>query len=244
MEKARTPAMALVLVQFGIAVLAAYGLDALRTRLPERWWAPAFAVLGVIPWPVLAFLSAVRPEQSREYERIAVAALVALAIAALLHGRRSLHVTAPAGAALVFLLVLFELGTVMTSNFRHREDPGGYLSVLEQNRDLAKYLHGLSEPVRLEVDTDAVPYNIGDWDGIDQFRSYLGGMTTNVAPLELDRLRGGDLAVRLFALNYFLGKAPNREGQVEVMKAESGLRLYRNPQAFPRAWLVHRAQRV
>lgn len=244
MEKARTPAMALVLVQFAVAVLAAYGLDALRTRPPERWWAPAFALLGVLPWPALALLSAVRPEQSREYERIAVAALVALAIAALLHGLRVRQVTAPTATALAVLLVLFELGSVMTSNFRHREDPGGYLSVLEQNRDLAGYLRGLAEPVRLEVDTDAVPYNFGDWEGIDQFRAYLGGMTTNVAPLEQERLRGGDLAVRLFALNYFLGKAPSRDGQVEVMRAQSGLRLYRNGQAFPRAWLVHRAQTV
>ncbi|MCU1274509.1 MAG: hypothetical protein JWO48_1940, partial [Bryobacterales bacterium] len=95
-EKARDPAMAVVILQFGIAVLAAYGVDALRLQLFGRSWVPALTVLGLLPWPVLAVLSIVRREASLEYERIAVLALVALALAAILYGWKSQYLSARA----------------------------------------------------------------------------------------------------------------------------------------------------
>ena len=95
--------------------------------------------------------------------------------------------------------------------------------------------------MRLEIDTDAVPYNIGDWDGIDSFRAFGAGLTSNVAMFEDDRLKGGRLASRLFALNYFLGTKPMRPDQEEVFSGASGVKVYRNPEALPRLWTVHEA---
>jgi len=243
-EKARSPAMAIVIVQFALAVLAAYGLDALRRSIIGRWCVPVLLAAGIMPWPVLAVVASLRSETSLEYERLAVLGIVALALAALLHGWRSRRISEAAMIGLIFILLLFELGTVLGVNYRHREAPGGFLAELEKNDDVVEFLRKQPGPVRLEVDTDAVPYNIGDWDGIDQFRAYLGGMTSNVAPFEMDRLKGGRLAPELFALNYFLGNKPIRPDQQEVFRGRSGLKVYRNPEAFPRLWTAHEAVAV
>ncbi len=241
-EKARTPAMALVIVHFGLAVLAAYGLDALRTAALDRLWIRALAALGILPWPVLAAAASVRPEASREYERVAVLAIVSLALAGILYGWKSRRLSDRAAIAMLFVTVLFELGTVKTANYHHREAPAGFLAALENNRDIVEFLRRQPDFVRLEVDTEALRYNIGDWDGIDQFRAYLGGMTSNLAPFEMDRLNGGRLAPVLFALNYYAGSAALRPDQVEVFSGKSGVKIFRNPGVLPRLWTVHEAR--
>jgi len=243
-EKARTPAMAIVLVQFALAVLAAFGIDALRLQPLGRWWIPVLTAIGIFPWPVLATLLMVRPETSLEYERLAILGIVALALAALLYAWKSRRLSEAAAVLLVFVLMLLELGTVTGTNFRQRDNPGGFLAELDKNRDIAEFLRKQPDFVRLEVGTEGLPFNIGDWDGIDQFRAYLGGMTSNVARFEDDRLKGGRLATMLFALNYYAGSTPIRPEQQLVFHGSSGLNLYRNPEAFPRIWTVHNGSRV
>jgi hypothetical protein len=243
-EKARTPSVAIVVVQAALAVLASYGIDALRVRAAGRRSIGTLLAIGLLPWPVLAVLSQIRPEASREYERLAVAALVALALAAVLYGWKSKRISERAAIVLIFVTALFELGTVTGQNFRHRETPGGFLQELERHGDVVKFLREQPDFVRLEVDTDAIPWNIGDWDGIDQFRAYLGGMTSNVALFEKERLDGGHLATMLFALNYYAGSKPFRAGQREAFRGNSGLNVYRNPEAFPRLWTAHQAVSV
>src|SRR5579885_136738 len=240
-EKARTPAMALVIVQFGLAVLAAYGLDALRTAALGRWWIPALAALGLLPWPVLAAAVSVRPEASREYKRVAVLAIVSLTLAGVLYGWKSGRLSERAAITMLFVAVLFELSTATTANYRPREAPGGFLAALDNSRDLVDFLRAQPDFVRLEVDTDSVPFNIGDWEGIDQFRAYLGGMTSNLAPFEVDRLKGGRLAPALFALNYYAGRAALRPDQTPVFTSKSGVKIFRNPGVFPLLWTVHQA---
>lgn len=243
-EKARSPAMAIVIVQFALVVLAAYGLDALRRGTFGRWWIPVLVTVGALAWPVLAVVASLRAETSLEYERLAVVGMVALALAALLYAWRSQRISEAAAIGLMFIVVLFELGTVIGGNYRHREAPGGFLAELDRNNDVVAFLRRQPDLNRVEVDTNAVPYNIGDWEGIDQFRGYLGGMTWNVAQFEMDRLKGGRLAPELFALNYFLGRQPIRSDQQEVFQGQSGLKVYRNPDAFPRFWTVHEAVAV
>lgn len=243
-EKARTPAMAIVIVQFALVVLAAYGLDALRRGSIGRWCVPVLVSVGALPWPALAIVASLRSESSLEYERLAVLGMVALTLVALLYGWKSRRVSEAATIGLIFVVVLFELGTVLGGNYRHRETPGGFLVELEKNGDVVEFLRKQPDLIRVEVDTDAVPYNIGDWEGIDQFRGYLGGMTSNVGQFEIDRLKGGRLAPELFALNYFLGRQAIRSYQQEVFQGQSGLRVYRNPEAFPRFWTAHEAMVV
>jgi hypothetical protein len=240
-EKARSPAMAVVIVQFAMAVLAAYGLDRLRGGAIGHRSVAALLVAGVLSLGAVAIAASFRAETSLEYERLAVAGLVALALAALLQGWKSQYISDAAAVGLLFVVVLFELGTVLGANYRHRETPGGFLAELQKNTDIVAFLREQPGPIRLEVDTEAVPYNIGDWEELDQFRAYLGGMTWNVAQLEIDRLNGGRLAPVLFALNYYLGSKPARAEQEEIFRGKSGLKIYRNPDVFPRFWTAHEA---
>lgn len=116
--------------------------------------------------------------------------------------------------------------------------------MLERDADVITFLKKQSDFVRLEVDTDAVPYNVGDWDGIDQFRACLGGMTSNLVAFEIERLKGGPVASNLFGLNYAVGSKAFRAGQIEVFHGASGLNVYRNPDALPRLWTVHRLRAI
>jgi Bacterial membrane protein YfhO len=243
-EKARTPAMALVLVQLAIAVLAAFGLDACRTRSWNRWWIPGLAMVGVLPWPVIAVLSIVRAETGLEYERLAVVGLMALALAAILYGWKRRNISSATAVGFLLLMTLFELGTVTGRNYQIRGGSGGSLTVLEQNRDIVRFLRQQPEPVRVEIDSNTVPYNIGDWEGIDQFQGYLGGITSNLLPFAAEDPSSAVVSPKLFALNFYLGKEPVRVGQEEVLRGESGVNVYRNPDAFPRYWTVHEAVRV
>jgi hypothetical protein len=238
-EKARTPAFAIVIPQFALAVLAAYGIDGLRFRSAGRRSITLLAIIGALPWPLLATLSRLHEGGRAEYQQFAVSGLVGLALAAILYSWKLKHISARASIALIFITALFELGTVTGQSFRHRESPGGFLQELDKHDDIVNFLRKQPDFVRLEVDTDALPYNVGDWDGIDQFRSYLGGMTSNLAPFEEERLNGGRLATMLFALNYSAGRKPFRPGQTEVFRGTEGLTIYRNPEAFPRFWTIH-----
>jgi hypothetical protein len=227
-----------------LAVMASYGIDALRLRAVGRGCLTALLTVGLAPWPVLAVFVSLRPEASREYERFAVVAIAALAISAVLYGWKWKRLSERTAIVLLSITALFELGTVTGQGFRHRESPGGYLQLLDQNADVVAFLRRQPDFVRLDVDTDVVPYNIGDWYGIDQYQAYLGGVTSNLVPFGIDMLGGGRLANELFGLNYAVGRKAFRSGQVEVFQGSSGLNVYRNPEAFPRLWTVHQISSV
>ena len=49
------------------------------------------------------------------------------------------------------------------------------------------------------------------------------------------------VARMMYATNYHVGRKPSRPDQVEAFTSASGLKVYRNPAAFPRVWVVHEA---
>ena len=239
-EKASFPEMALAIAQFGIAVLMAYGVDAIRSaaRL-GRWWIPVLTFAGALPWPVLAIAKTFRAETGREYERLAIFGLAALSLAAILQGWKSQRLRGGAAAILITGLALFELGTVTGDNYRHRDHPGGFLAELSKNQDAIDFLRSQPDFERLELDVKFVPANLGDWNGIDAMQAYLGGLTSNVAQIESLPVSESRIPEQLFSLTHYLGPKPVRDDQSEVFRSSSGLVVYRNEGAFPRAWAVH-----
>ncbi|QOY91568.1 hypothetical protein [Paludibaculum fermentans] len=248
-EKARTPAIAFFLAQLALAALAAFGLDAFRTEEIRQSTFVRSLIRGLlafsaVAWSITLASATVRQETGNEYEALSLAAISAIGLAVLLHASRTGRIRESSAAALSIALLLFEFGTVTTANYQHRENKGGSLYKLTQHDDVVDFLRTLPAPMRLEVDTDDVPFNIGDWEGLEQFRAYSGGLTANVARFETDRLNGGHLAPMLFALGYHLGNDPMRDGQQQVFQGRAGLKVYRNPEAFPRYWSVHEAATV
>ena len=55
------------------------------------------------------------------------------------------------------------------------------------------------------------------------------------------RVQANTLARMMYATNFQVARKPSRPDQVEVFTSSSGVKVYRNPGAFPRAWIVHEA---
>jgi hypothetical protein len=145
----------------------------------------------------------------------------------------------PRPAVLLVLLSLLELGTSVGYGYQLRNRPGSFLNQLSADRDLAAWLRQAPGPVRVQMDEEQIPYNFGDWYGIDVFGGYLASLSINV-----DSVRGFDRARNLMGVNYWVGRTPRGDGQREVFRAPNGLNVYRNNDAFPPVWTVHKVASI
>src|SRR5262249_8022305 len=135
-------------------------------------------------------------------------------------------------------LVLFELGNVTTYYFPSRAVPSEVprLQMLSQHGDLGDFIRLRGESGRVQVDRDLIPYNFGAWYGLDVFDAPGASVLADVWNIGLFPDRERDF----FGVRYYLGKQPNHAGEVEVFHGQSGINVYENPAAFPRAFAVHR----
>ncbi|HEY6393465.1 MAG TPA: YfhO family protein, partial [Bryobacteraceae bacterium] len=233
-DKARSPSCAEAIFHVGIVVLAAYGLDALRAS-PARF-SIRFLFLGAIfLYGSLIVLMTVRPAAGEEYILLSQTALVALLLAVIfLIWRTSPH-SGFSSAVLVILLLLFELNNVTTHNYLPFAAAAS-LQKLGENRDIAAFLKGQPARPRVEVEEKEIPFNFGDWFGIDQMDGYQAGALKSIADVQ------GEWKYRaLFATNYSISRNPARPDQTVAFQAQSGLKVFANPGAFPRARVVHAA---
>ena len=237
LEKARSPSTAEAIFHLGVVVLAAYGLDAFRSpqasEHANRISIRVLCGLSLFLYGSLLVLITVRPEQSEEYKVVALAALVAMILAGLLwFWSRSWFSNSAAGVLLIALL-LFELNNV--SNYALvRMGATVNLPKLQENRDVAAFVQNASL-ARVDVDHKDIPYNFGDWFGVDE----LGGFST---PLKTIAETQGDPRYRsVLAVNYFIGRNAQKPDQNAVFEGQSGLKVFLNPGAFPRARIAHAA---
>jgi hypothetical protein len=234
-EKARNPFMAVMVFHFGAAVLAGYGLDAwgrgetgsFGRRLPV-----GLGIFAAAIWLILLGLQLGGKPLDRA--QTALAPLVAVMVAALLAAWRAGNVRGPVAAALLCAVALAESASYTSqAGWRNRDEGWHLLPRLEQDRDVVEYLRRFPG-WRVEVDEEAVPYNFGDWHGIEDF----GGYTASL-PVNITRVQGNYHARMLFAVRYAVGRKPARANQREVFEGASGLKVYESPEAFPRMWSVH-----
>jgi hypothetical protein len=223
-RKAREPILALSVFQFGVAGLVAFGADQLQE----------FALPGIqrtLVWfSVITFgLFYLRPAAAETDSRLAMIALIALLLAA------ALNVTRPSIAMVGFLLLL-EQGNETGSAWKHSSDKDAVLlPPLSYTQDLADFLNKQPGPFRVEMDRKDIAFNFGDWNRIDTVVEY-----TPSAPADALRLTWWpDRMAQLYGIGYTIAKAPTRPGQQDVFTGSSGLKIFRNPAAFPRAWTVH-----
>ena len=239
-EKARSPSMATILFHAGFAGLLAFAIDSplVRESRPLRWF-----LLGL---PLVFYTAAMGFVFSGKVpidERLLMTPLIALLTAALLalwsHGEIG---SQSAKAALLFL-ILMELGNVTFYGLGSRFLKNGrenYLAHLAGDADVFEFFRTVPRPFRVDIDGQQFPANMGDWHGIETYNGYLASLTANVQRL------GGDEngKMDMFAVNYAVRKESNRPGQVEVFKGASGMKVFRNTTAMPRAWVVHSARQV
>jgi hypothetical protein len=240
-EKAREPAMAIALFNFGVAVLVAYGFDSLRacdgSAWPRRialWLAFTGALLLVLTLGVL-----MSKNMSFEYDdRVILVALLALLIAALYLAYLKGNLSIMSLGVCCFLLLLMDMGNSAAYGFAHRLDPNHtLLKKYSENQDILQWIRRQPGSFRTQVDSSDIAFNYGDWYGLDVFCGYVTSLPTNLMRLGWDHQR-----VRmLYGTRYRIGRNPRDADQVEVFAGSTGVKIFESPGAFPRVWTVHRA---
>ena len=240
-EKARNPNRLVCLFDLGIAVLAAFGLDWLRSgalSLSFRVIRRTAAGLGVLLFAV-ATVARIADTNSN-VEALFMTALIALLLAAVLAARDARALSGVALSVALIGLAFIELGNVSPAVFREIQtrDPQSFLPELTKYRDIADFLRRQPGPVRVDTVKAMDAFNFGDWYGIDTLNGFGAGLTHNVQSLDWPNPHTQDL----LGVGYSVSKAATRPDQQLVFHSSSGFNVYRNLNAFPRVWIVHRTE--
>jgi hypothetical protein len=229
---AREASLVVYLMDFSLAILAAFGLETLLSS-------PACTVASTALNRILAaiaiasaaglFISAVwvHPEMN---PGIALSLLMILLSYGLFRYVARGHTGAPARALMVALIV-FDLSAFDGSARNTLEVSRNGVNHLERLRSCngaVQYLKSRPGPFRVEVATDPKP-NIGDFFGVQTTNSAGGTL-----PVEFSKLAGkGDL------LNVRYRLVPASTPDSGPVYQDSLWKVYENPGAMPRAWVVH-----
>lgn len=243
-EKARVPAMALLLLDVGLAVLAAFGVDSLNVPKesgePGSHWIRRInigvAVFGIVTGSiVLAVLIAQKFQWDRD-DRVIMTVFISILMAALLYAWQAESLTRRQAITLATLLLLFEAGNQPSLVFADRNDPDRrvFLDKVWGNGDIADFVHKQPGPFRVETQTEDISRNWGDFYNVD-FPAAQAGVTVNTFLLETYNLS----TKKLVGTRYTLAHAASSPGQSEVFRGASGIAVYENPGVFNRAWAVH-----
>lgn len=236
LDKARSPDVALVIFDLGVAVLAAYGLDSLRASIVPaaalRIGVRLLAALGLFLYTALIVLVRLRPATDDSYTFLAEAALVALLFAGILQAWRMSWLTIRAASIMAILLLLFELNHV--TNYAY--EPMATTAKLHQLDDIAAFLKNQPQLPRVDLDEKEVSYDFGDWYGVDELRGALAAALTPFADTQ-----GESQFPALLAANFYIGRRPRTPQQIARFEGKSGLIVFSDPSALPRARIVHSA---
>jgi hypothetical protein len=252
-EKARVPAAAILLFGLAAAVLSAYGADLLYSAehaASSRGMGWILGGTGVF----LALFSLVfyvaKPANPLLDDRIMITSAAAVLAAALVAGSvagsvagRVAHGTTQRGAlAATVLLALFELGNSTNYNLPNRFEAGQnpYLHRSADYADLADYVRQRGQAARVEYDDNEIPFNLGDWYGIETSNGYLASVTSNIWTMDIFSPRSKDF----FGIKYYFAKNAPRPELKEVYQGKSGVKVFESVGAYPRVWSVHRVTAV
>lgn len=236
-EKARNPSMAIFIFHFGIAVLVALGLDQLQDK-PDHAGVTgvtrASALFGAFVLATLLVLALA--QRTPADDRAGVTGLVALVFGAFLALWRRRLITRRGLSGLAVALLLLELGNSTGIYWPNREekDRNIYIKRLAEHADIAAFLRSQPYPFRVQIPDKEIPYNFGDWYGMDMMGGYLASLSRNLLRLPYDHPR----AWPLFAVSYVVAREA-KPGQEELYRSPGGLKVYRNTDAYPRVWTVH-----
>jgi hypothetical protein len=239
-EKARVPSMAVVIWGFGVMVLVAFGVDGFASQ-PENLWARR-TVQGVLGFGLVTYtlIMGVLFDKKLAWDsddRVAITAFVALLLAGLLHGWRSGNLARNAAIAMVTMVMLLELGNNSGYAFAERSDKdrSQYFTKVTSDDDIARFLHQQPGPFRMEVLTERLSDGWGNYHNFDLVKALLASVTVNVMESEFHTWQSR----QLFGVRYSIGEKPPLDDSREVFTGASGLKVYENPNAYPRAWAVH-----
>ncbi|WP_031500591.1 YfhO family protein [Bryobacter aggregatus] len=235
-EKARSPSMAGAIFTMSFAVLAALGMELHRSKPahPISWrihW--GFGALVILLFSFAKLLPANQTRLEERWFAVAfVSLLVGLAYYAVAKGQMSQRTLYP----LLLCAILIESANMNYFNMGNRHDKyvTSLLTPMSRHMDIREFLLTLPQPLRVTIDEKAIPYNFGDWQGVDVMGGYLASLDSAHVDLNWSNPR----AAQLIGVGYHIGPTPRTEGSQLLFQGEHGINLWQNPlPPFPRAWL-------
>jgi hypothetical protein len=245
-DKARTPAMASAVFTMSIALLAAFGLDAIRRHRSDS--AGDFQSSASLPkWLTVLGLLCIAPFVGMILERKDVSpqewtfiGFFILIGGGILFAMQKQAIKGSTAAVALVILLYADLSSGLNYSWSHREEQQhGFLDKIASQRDLVTFLRGkqnAGETFRVDIDETLVSYNFGDLYGFDQVRGYLASLTLNLRLVPLRNLRG----LRYVNTRYWIGKERRGNFVNDVFTSSSGLKIFEDPGAMPRAFAVQR----
>jgi hypothetical protein len=245
-DKARAPGVAIALVGFAIAPLAAFGFDRWLSPEPSPW--NHRIMLGVLGFGALTFIFCEFALFTNRLsfpldDRVLLTAAICFAMAGLMYAFTKGNLNAKQAGALVVLLLLFELGNSGAATvFAQRDDGNRNRSMMTTtgNEDIAAFLRSQPGIQRTAVSDEIFQPNWGEYHDVQMWAGYLASITLNMVSFEAHRPQ----AFQLFGVAYQIAPAPTAYANQEVFAGASGLKVYKQPLAFPRAWAVHQMLRL
>ncbi len=241
LDKARVVSAAVVVFEFGIAVLAAFGLDRLGSPEPSPWPRRVIWAALVFGFFTLALFEAIFFANKWSFtgaDTVMLVPFFALALAALLYASSRGALTARQSGVLLLLLALLELGNNVGSVFTARADEKGgmrWLIQMRGNPDIADFLNREPGPLRANVPDDAFAENWGALHGVEMWGGSLASLTTNLTRFDFWKYPSR----MLWGVGYTIAAKPPPEGGKAVFYGVSGMNVYQHAGVFPRAWPVH-----
>ena len=236
LDKSRNLAYAVMPLHLCLGLLTAFGWDA--------WWEragriPLLAIriaggFGGLLLAATFLFRALQPEKEYDLAPIAMAALFSLTLAGVAEGWRRGALTSRTALACVLGLLVLETGQKTGWQYAHVEQGWPFLAPMLFHNDVGEFVQAHLGQGRVLLDPASVPYNFGDWYGVDQSNG-ISSATSNIL-----RYNGNPNLQRLMGVRFWLGAKPHREGQTVLMTGRAGIHVYEEPDAFPRAWTVHR----
>jgi Bacterial membrane protein YfhO len=247
LDKARSPASATVLFGFAGAVLAAFGFDRWLSETASVW--PRRIMLATLGFGLLTVAGCLLVVLVNKMVlpgdgTVLTVALIAVAFAALMYALGSGNVSCKSAGVVAALLLVFELyqGSTNLRTFAARADSNRdrFMLSMTSNADVAAYLRNQPGFQRTEIPDETVLPNWGAYHDVPMFGGYLASVTANMLSFEFHR----DQAKRLWGVAYQIAAKPSPYAGQEVFSGTSGIKVYKQPAAFPRAWAVHKLVRI
>ncbi len=221
------------LAGFAMPILAAFGLDTLFGEPKAAHWEPLRRILG---WVVIAclavlFVSAIYAQPPLN-PWMSFSLVMIIAAYGLFRFITSGN-TGPWVRVVLILFVLFDLHA-FDWNARNRlltaKSGTDHLEQIMTFRGAAAFLRSRPGPFRIQLLIDTQP-NVGDL-----FEVQTTGGAGATLMTGFTRVMGSS---NLLNVRYFV--RPASAGEPNPVYADAYWKVYENPQAYPRAWIVHRA---
>lgn len=244
LDKARVVSAAIVVFQFGVAVLAAFGLDQIGfaegSPWPRRiqWGTLIFGLFSFALFEAIFFFDKGKLPFD---DNLMLAPFVMFGFAALLFASRRDGLNRGQCVVLIFLLAVLELGNNVGTIITPRSDANTmkWLDQMRGNADIAAFLKQQGTFPRANVTGDAFAENWGAVHNVEMFGGNLASLTNN-----MQRFDFWTLPTRLlWGVGYTIAARPSPEGDL-VFTAASGALLYHHNDVFPRAWSIHELVQV